>query len=311
MKLYIPFFIILTFSVDSEEEIKQGILQADSPNSCAFWFQRIITDIKENIKSHSAAKYVDIEEISRKSHGTGEPYEVDKAAEELLNALKEKQIVKVLDKNNIVSYNIKWQENGVDSHSSQEHHQYIDKLCQDFIQKIKDCIEDAIKNRKNSTLDNKLFEEVAQHSICCQQLCSSLYSQTKPLNKIKSYITGEGNSPLVVHGQQGSGKTSLIAMAANASPSWVGPEVKVVVRFLGVTHHSSKVHQLLHSLCLQLCVIFKVDPTNVPKVCWKTYKFIVIHGNCDCFICSSRKGQLAHHIVGDLWQLQTTAVTRI
>lgn len=244
----------------------------DQSNSHAVWFHRIITDMKDNITCHNAAKYVDIEEFTHESHGKHETKEWDKTAKTLLESLKETQISKVLDKSSIVSYNIKWHENGVDSHSSEEHHHYIDRLCQDSFKMMKDCIEKAIKGGKNSALENKLFEEVAQHSLHCRELCSSLHNQSKSLDRVKSYITGQGNYPLVVHGQQGSGKTSLVAMAASASPSWVGPEVAVIVRFIGVTHCSSKVHQLLHSLCHQLRAVFKVDSKDVPKVSWTTYK---------------------------------------
>lgn len=227
--------------------------------------------MKDNVKNHNAAKYVDIEEVPHKSHGKEEAREWDKTAKTLLKSLKEKEIPKVLDKSNIISYNIKWGENGIDTHASEEHHQYIERLCHDFLKKMTDCIEKAMKERKNSTLDDKLFEEVAQHALCCRQLCSSLHDHSKSLDMIKSYVTGQGNSPFVVHGQQGSGKTTLVAMAAYSSPSWVGSEVAVIVRFLGTTHHSSKVHQLLYSICQQLCVVFKVDSKSVPKVSYYYY----------------------------------------
>lgn len=136
---------------------------------------------------------------------------------------------------------------------------------------MKDNIDKAIKERKNPRLDNKLYQEVAQHAVCCRKFCSSSCVQREALDRIKSYLTGQSNSPLVIHGQQGSGKTWLVAMAANESQSWVGSEVAVVVRFLGTTHHSSKVHSLLQSICQQLCVVFKVDSKNVPQVCWFYY----------------------------------------
>lgn len=250
---------------DSEEEIHQGILRAECPNKHAFWFQRIIIDMEDSVRCHNAPLYVDIAESSHKLHGQEETKEWDKGAKELLTSLKEEKMFKVLDKSNIYSYNIKWGENGVDSHSSEEHHQYIDRFCQDFFEKMKSCIEISIKNEKLSTPNDKLFEEVAQHSLQCQQLCSSLHGKSESLEKIKSYIIGQANSPLVVHGQQGSGKTSLLAMAANASSLWVGHEVSVIVRFIGVTLQSSKVHQLLKSLYHQLCVALKVDPKTVPE----------------------------------------------
>ena len=258
--------MICSLFLDSEEEIKQGILQRNSSNSQAFWCQRNITDMKDNVKNPRAAKYVDIEELPQKLRDKGEAKGLDKSAKTLLKSLKESQIQKALDKSNIVSYNIKWGEKGVDSHSNEEHAQYIDKLCQDFLERMKKNIEKAVKDRKNSTLDGTLFEEVAQHAVYCRKLCSSSVVPSKALDRVKNYITGQDNSPLVIHGQKGSGKTSLVAMAANACQTWIGAEVAVVVRFLGTTDHSSKVHSLLQSICHQLCLVFKADSKKVPQV---------------------------------------------
>jgi len=260
------FFLLLL--ADSDEEIKHGILQGSSPNSQAFWFQRNVTDMKDNVKNNIAAKYVDIEEVPQKLCGKGETKGLDKTAKTLLKSLKEKQIPNVLDRHNIVTYNIKWGEKGVDTHSIEEHAQYIDKLCQDFFTKMKDSIQKAIKERKNSKVDDALFEDVVQHLACCREICSSFCVPSAALDNIKSYVTGQGNSPLVIHGQQASGKTSLVAMAAKNTQSWVGPEAAVVVRFLGTTHHSSKVHSLLQSVCHQLRTVLKVDCKNAPQVCW-------------------------------------------
>ena len=266
MKLRTMFFSVV--QTDAEEEIKYGILQGNSPNSQAFWFQRNITDMKDNVKNNSSAKYVDIEEVPKKLSGKGETKGLDKTAKTLLKSLKVKQIPKVLDKNNVVSYNIKWGEKGLDTHSNEEYAQFIDKLCQDFFTKMKDSIQKAIKERKNPKLDDALFEEVVQHLVCCRKLCSSCCVPRGALDSIKSYVSGQGSTPLVIHGQQGSGKTSLVAMATNKIHSWAGSEAAVVVRFLGTTHHSSKVHSLLQSICHQLRMVLNVDCKNTPQVCW-------------------------------------------
>ena len=222
--------------------------------------------MKDNAQNHNAAKYIDIEELPHKENSRVGSRGWDDTAKNLLESLKKKQIHRALSKNNSISYNLKWVENGIDTHSSEEHQRYIEKLCQDFHNKMKECIEKAIKKAKISRPDNILFEEVSQHTVHCKQLCSSLNDQNRTLSRIKSYVTGEKGFPLVVHGQQGSGKTSLVAMAASKCSSWVGSEVAVVLRFIGTTLHSSKVQQLLQSICHQLCVVFNVDSESVPKV---------------------------------------------
>ena len=221
--------------------------------------------MEDNVKSHNAPMYVDIE---GSSHANEEKQQWDMVAKDLLKALKEEKMLKVLDKSKIISYDIKWGENGVDSHSSKEHHHYIDRFCQDFFQQIKRCIQISIKKGRISSPNDKLFEDIAQHLFHCQQLCSSLFIKSKSFHKIMSIVTSQSNSPLVIHGRQGSGKTSLVAMAASACSSSLGPKVAVIVRFIGLTNQSAKIHQLLRSLCHQLSVVFELDSKTVPEVRW-------------------------------------------
>lgn len=263
----------LSLFTDSEEEIKQGIIERNLSSLQAFWFKRNITDMKENLNNPRAAKYVDVEELPPKLRGRGEVKGLDKSTKAILKLLKENQIPKAIDDNNIASYNIKWGEKGVDPHSNEEHAQYIKKLCQDYHEKMKKSIEEAVKKKRNTKWDDGVLEEVAQHQINCKKLSSSSScTPSKVLDDIKDYITGQINSPLVIHGKQGSGKTSLIAMAANSCQTWNGSEVATVVRFLGTTHQSCKVHSLLRSICHQLCFVYKADSKNVPQVC--LYNFL-------------------------------------
>ncbi|XP_022796831.1 NACHT and WD repeat domain-containing protein 2-like isoform X2 [Stylophora pistillata] len=251
---------------DSEEEIKKGILERNSSSSQAFWFRRNITGIEGNLNNPRAAKYVDVEELPLKVRGKGAAKGLDKSAKANLKSLKENQIPKELADSNIASYNINWGEKGVDTHSNKEHAQYIENLCQYYNEKMKKNIEEAVKEKRNTKWDNEVFEEAAQHVINCKNLSSSSTCiPSKALDAIKDYITGQSNSPLVIHGKQGCGKTSLIAMAANSCQTWYGGEVATVVRFLGTTHHSSKVHSLLRSICRQLCLVYKADSKKVPQ----------------------------------------------
>ena len=46
---------------------------------------------------------------------------------------------------------------------------------------------------------------------------------------IKDYIAGFSDVPYVVHGSSGSGKTSLMAMAASQSREWTNQDGTVVI----------------------------------------------------------------------------------
>jgi fructose/tagatose bisphosphate aldolase len=53
------------------------------------------------------------------------------------------------------------------------------------------------------------------------------------LKKIKSYVTGSGaggNQPLVLHGASGTGKTSILAKAAERVRSWMNEPPVIILR---------------------------------------------------------------------------------
>jgi hypothetical protein len=76
----------------------------------------------------------------------------------------------------------------------------------------------------------------------------SFVGRERHLQAIKSYLLNDSHAPLVIHGASGCGKTALLARAAqDAAPEW-----KPVVRFIGVTPHSSDIRSLLASLCQEL-----------------------------------------------------------
>ena len=45
---------------------------------------------------------------------------------------------------------------------------------------------------------------------------------------IESYLTGESTAPLVVHGESGCGKTSIVAMAAKVAQKVFTDQVTIV-----------------------------------------------------------------------------------
>ncbi len=75
--------------------------------------------------------------------------------------------------------------------------------------------------------------------------------------------------PIVVCGEPGSGKTSLLAKMADLTGSSSESSAPVVLRFLGTTGQSTTTRELLRSLCQQLQKINGEEPDehSIPKVC--------------------------------------------
>ena len=241
----------------TEDEIHNGILKTDSPNKYCLWFRRNIDDLSE-VASNSrniSRFYIDFAGDS-----------VDAEATELLKDLKDNHLQQTLDPERIIKYDVKWEaQKGIDPTSCSEHEKYIDKLCTDFQEKLTENILQGIKERENMESKDPLYEELFQQTTICQEKCEMFHGRILELDAIEEYLNTKSNqSPLVVYGQSGSGKTSLVAMAARQCK---GDERRaVVMRFLGTTQQSCNIRTVLVSLCQQICKIFETDPNSIPEV---------------------------------------------
>ena len=60
-------------------------------------------------------------------------------------------------------------------------------------------------------------------------------------------------SPVVICGEPGAGKISVMAKVSSLLPEWLGAkDARVIVRFLGTSTESSTTKDLLISLCAQI-----------------------------------------------------------
>jgi hypothetical protein len=244
----------------TEDEIHNGILKANAPNKHCLWFRRNINNF-----SDAAINSKNISRFYTDFAADG----IDTEATALLKDLKENHVEKTLDAERIIDYDVEWgAEKGIDPTSCVEHEKYIEKLCSDFQQKLAENIVQGIKEREQLDIKDRLYEEMFQHIAICQEKCEMFHGRRLELESIKEYLNTESNqSPLVVYGQSGSGKTSLIAMAARQCKKDVGRAV--VMRFLGTTQQSCNIRTVLVSLCQQIYRIYELesDTISVPEVC--------------------------------------------
>ena len=97
-----------------------------------------------------------------------------------------------------------------------------------------------------------------------------------------SYVTGEAQYPLVIHGLRGCGKSTLIARAAQCCHSWL-PEALLLVRFVSISAQSHTTEQLLRSIVDQCSVLTYGHQSWVPHVsllvsviCLRDWKYWLI-----------------------------------
>jgi type II secretory pathway predicted ATPase ExeA len=69
-----------------------------------------------------------------------------------------------------------------------------------------------------------------------------------------SYVVGDSQHPLVVHGPRGCGKTTLLARAAQCCHTWQ-PEAVLLVRFVSISAQSHTTEQVVRSIVDQCSVL--------------------------------------------------------
>ncbi|XP_076106889.1 NACHT domain- and WD repeat-containing protein 1-like isoform X1 [Mytilus galloprovincialis] len=215
-------------------EVMSGLSSQDLGKKCV-WLKRNITDIEEQKPSYQLSRFIEC----------NGPDEKVKMVKTLLEDLKG-DLTKKLPAENILSYNVSWQEKGLDP-SIKEHSEYLDKITDDSERKLKQLIDDIIAADKKKKSE-PVKDEIRQHLLFCQTKCADFKGKEDTLEAVHTYLKSDKKHPLVIHGESGSGKTSLMAMIAKKANEWFDGKATVVIRFLGTTPKSSNLFDLLCSL---------------------------------------------------------------
>jgi DNA replication protein DnaC len=154
---------------------------------------------------------------------------IDIDAKNHLVDLKKNKIPKYRNaEENTYKYEVEWEENGIKI-DNLKHREEIEKFGQIFYERVKNLIDKNYKKR-NNFLENfnkdltkkNLIEEVLRH----QKFCNKKVEQSLPNDnikmaeqEIKEYInrptSSYTNTPLIVYGASGCGKTSILAKISN------------------------------------------------------------------------------------------------
>ncbi|KAJ7375739.1 hypothetical protein OS493_039208 [Desmophyllum pertusum] len=169
----------------TEDEIRRGIINATDQEKHCFWFKRVITDIDDKIEDSNTGKFID--------KTWGNPSSVDKPAQQLLGKLREKDLPKALTSSNVIRYDVKWHRNGIDPSASQEHAQYIEKLCTDLYDTLTDRINRGIEEDQSTNTEDHLTEELFQHGSFCKRKCELFHGRDEFLTTVKETIKERSN----------------------------------------------------------------------------------------------------------------------
>ena len=92
------------------------------------------------------------------------------------------------------------------------------------------------------------------------------YGREDDLERLRRYMQGDCEKPMVLYGEGGCGKTSLLARAASlTSTDWFkGSKPICIIRFLGTTPDSSALTPTLVSICQQISYNYMLPFEEIP-----------------------------------------------
>ncbi|XP_023244232.1 NACHT and WD repeat domain-containing protein 2-like [Centruroides sculpturatus] len=234
----------------TEREVINGILNVkDTKNHCLAYVRHINNINMGNLRE--ASKFIDV--INKN---------IDVEAQNLLNNLRDERLVEKIEKSNFMKYTVEW--NGKDGLDDETHADYLKHFKCHFYKYITKLVDRAMRKEDLSS-QGQIVTEILQHLYSCKNTAEVFQGREEELQYIKDYITNTCNRPLVLHGDGGSGKTSLLAKAASMVPTWCQNQKAIqIIRFLGTTPDSSSVVPMLASICQQICYNYLIPLTEVP-----------------------------------------------
>nr|XP_034969164.1 uncharacterized protein LOC118084041 [Zootoca vivipara] len=243
-----------------QQEVDQGFqVQGKCEDHC-HCFKRDITDLQSSLSSPHAPKYIDVHPLRAEINKT--TYEAHQ------NFVK--SIHSRLRHTNIYRKSIKWGRDGISPTTNRSHAYYLECLCNDF-QKIvinhfnrTIHLKDIQEMRRKKASETHNDDEILEHIRHCQALVKCLIGREMFLCKLKNRVASSNRRLVVICGEAGCGKTAVIAKAASLAPSWISGNLRVVIRFIGVTGESRNIRLTLFSLCYQIASIYKVS-VNLSK----------------------------------------------
>ena len=150
--------------------------------------------------------------------------------------------------------------------ASETHEEFLTDFINHFYKNVLKLVDRAMR-KEDTSAQGKIVTEILLHLHACINSVKVFYGRMDELARLKEYITGESNTPFVLYGAGGSGKTAMVSMAASKSlQEWLKPAVPLLlVRYCGTTPNSSQLGPLLRSLCQQISYVCMLPFEDIPN----------------------------------------------
>ncbi|KAI8121835.1 NACHT and WD repeat domain-containing protein 2 [Lucilia cuprina] len=235
----------------TEREVINGILNVKNTKNHCLSYVRYINNINlQNLKK--ASLFVDI--INRS---------LDTESAKLLADLRDNRLPAKIESSNSQKYTVEWI--GREGLDIETHEEYLNHFISHFYKNIIKLVDRAMR-KEDSSAQGQIVTEILQHLHACNNSVKVFYGREESLEHIKRYMLGDSDKPLVLYGEGGCGKTSLLAKsAALVATEWF-PEKRPIniIRFLGTTPDSSALTPTLISICQQISYNYMLPFENIP-----------------------------------------------
>ncbi|CAD7093198.1 unnamed protein product [Hermetia illucens] len=235
----------------TEREVINGILNVKNTKNHCMAYVRYINNINlQNLKK--ASLFVDI--INRS---------LDTEASKLLANLRDERLPNKIESTNMQKYTVEWI--GREGLDIETHEEYLNHFIAHFYKNIVKLVDRAMR-KEDSSAQGQIVTEILQHLHACNNSVKVFYGREENLDHIQRYMLGESDKPLVLYGEGGCGKTSLLAKSASlVAREWFqGKKPINIIRFLGTTPDSSALTPTLISICQQISYNYMLPFENIP-----------------------------------------------
>ncbi|KAK6633137.1 hypothetical protein RUM43_012881 [Polyplax serrata] len=222
-----------------EQEVHNTILMSQELARRCLWLYRVFTQKPESNQPLSLL-------------GQEQKRRLDIVYKELRSQLTEKHVIRV---------NVKWIQDGIVDKNIPEHAAYISDVTSHLMKYLKATIFNIIEEDQSKAvvnpmhgIDAQLLNEIKWQGLFCQKAVQSSVTREMVLQKIKSYVTSDSTSPLLVHGVQGSGKTTVLSRTVYCIQTWL-PDSFSLFRFTKISELSYNMTDLLKTVSDQLSLL--------------------------------------------------------
>ncbi|XP_065202628.1 NACHT and WD repeat domain-containing protein 2 isoform X2 [Planococcus citri] len=235
----------------TEREVINGILNVKNTKNHCLAYVRYINNINlQNVKK--ASLFLDI--INRN---------IDAEASKLLANLRDERLTAKIETTNYQRYTVEWI--GREGLDPDTHGEYLQHFITHFYKNITKLVDRAMR-KEDSSAQGQIVTEILQHLHACNNSVRVFYGREESLKRIEEYMMNDCDKPLVLYGEGGCGKTSLLAKAAALTVSdWLtNAKPLCIIRFLGTTPDSSALTPALISICNQISYNYMLPFEDIP-----------------------------------------------